>query len=109
MFANNATEASNVAPLIDHPTGPARAKNAFPAAIPPPPAARAPPPIQANCALVAAAPDKADIAVPVDAVPNVVATHIAALGAKLATATPHDNPAPALNADFLAALNSTTA
>lgn len=81
---------------MDHPTGPARAKNAFPAAIPPPPAARAPPPSQANCALVAAAPDNADIAVPVDAVPNVVAT-------------PHDNPAPTLNADFFAAFNSSTA
>ena len=43
---------------------------------------------------------------PVDAVPKVVATHIAAVGAMLATAAPAANPAPAPAADFRAASRS---
>ena len=55
-------EDSKVAPAMDQPTGPARASNALPAVIPPPPAARAPPPSQARAALVAAAPERVEIA-----------------------------------------------
>ncbi len=75
-------------PPIAQPTGPARARNALPAAIPPPPAASAPPPNQANAALVAAAPLNVDMAVPVEAIPNVVAIPIAAVGPRAATAIP---------------------
>lgn len=75
----------------------------------PPPAAAAPPPSHAKAALVAAAPDNVDIAVPVEAVPNVVATHIAALGAKLATAIPPATPAPTPAMDFFAASSSCVA
>ncbi len=75
-------------------------------AVPPPPAARAPPPSQARAAFVAAAPDRAEIAVPVDAAPKVVATHMAALGATLATAAPAANPAPPPAADRRAASRS---
>ena len=64
-----------------------------PAAMPPPPAESAPPPSHARAAFCATAPDSADMAVPVDAVPNVVATHIAALGASAATAAPVPIPA----------------
>ena len=109
LFANRAIDANNVAPPIVQPTGPAIAKNAVPDAIPPPPAAAAPPPSHAKAALVAAAPDSVDIAVPVEAVPNVVATHIAALGAKLATAIPPATPAPTPAMDFLAASSSCVA
>ena len=56
--------------------------------------AKAPPPSQAMAALDAAAPLKAEIAVPVEAVPKVVATHIAAVGAVLATKPPAVKPAP---------------
>ena len=49
------------------------ARISFPPAIPNPPAALAPPPNQANVALVFAAPERAAIAVPVDAVPNIIA------------------------------------
>ena len=49
-----------------------------PAAMPPPPAATAPPPNHAVAAFVAAAPDSVDMAVPVEAVPKVVAIPIAA-------------------------------
>ena len=75
------------------PTGPARARRAFPAAMPPPPAARAPPPSQARAALVAAAPDRAEMAVPVEAVPKVVATAMATDGPKAASPTPAVAPA----------------
>ena len=91
-----------VAPAIVQPTGPAIAKRACPAAIPPPPAAAAPPPNHARAALVAAAPDNVDIAAPVDAVPKVVATHIAAVGAMNATDAPAASPAPAPPAASLA-------
>ena len=60
-----------MAPPIPHPIGPAIARKALPAAIPPPPDDNAPPPNHANAAFVAAAPDSADIAVPVEAVPKV--------------------------------------
>ena len=80
-------------PAIVQPTGPASARKVLPAAIPPPPAANAPPPNQAKAALVAAAPLKAEIAVPVDATPNVVAIPIAAVGPRVTTATPAPTPA----------------
>ena len=78
-------DVNNVAPAILQPIGPVIARNACPAATTPPPADSAPPPIHARAALVAAAPDSDEIAVPVEAVPNVVAIHIAALGATEAT------------------------
>ena len=83
-------------PPIAHPIGPESAKSAVPAAVPPPPAANAPPPNHASAALVAAAPDKVEMAVPVEAVPNVVATAIAALGAKPATVVPAATPTAAV-------------
>ena len=102
-------DVSNVAPATVQPTGPANARNALPPAMPVPPAARAPPPSHASAALVAAAPDKVEIAAPVDAVPNVVATHIAAEGARLATAIPAVTPEAALAAELRAACNSFSA
>ena len=102
-------DVSKVAPAIPQPIGPARAKSALPAATPPPPAERAPPPSQARAALLAAAPERVEMAVPVEAVPNVVATHIAALGVKAATAAPPATPALALIADFVAASSSSLA
>ena len=60
----------------------------MPAVIPPPPAMRVPPPSHARAALVAAAPDRLAMAVPVDATPKVVATPIATVGPLVATATP---------------------
>src|SRR5699024_9618523 len=68
------------------------ANKAEPAAVPPPPAASAPPPNHANAALVAAAPLNVEIAVPVEAVPNVVAIAIAADGPNAATPTPAATP-----------------
>ena len=50
---------------------------------------------QASAALVAAAPDSALIAVPVDAVPNVIAIPMAADGPRAATPTPAATPPPA--------------
>lgn len=91
--------ATSDAPAMPHPIGPARARRAFPAAIPP---AATPPPNQASAAFVAAAPDKAEIAVPVEAVPNVVATHIAAVGPIAAIAPPAPTPAAAPTAPFFA-------
>ena len=91
--------ATSDAPAMPHPIGPARARRAFPAAIPP---AATPPPNQASAALVAAAPDRAEIAVPVEAVPNVVATHIAAVGPIAAIAPPAPTPAAAPTAPFFA-------
>lgn len=102
-------DVSNVAPAMVQPTGPARARRAFPAAIPPPPAATAPPPSQARAALSAAAPDSVEIATPVEAVPNVVAIHIATVGAIIATVAPAARPAPALPAAFLASFSSLSA
>lgn len=92
-FQINNPLATSDAAAIAHPIGPAKAKIASPAAIPPPPAAIAPPPSQAKAAFVAAAPLKDEIAVPVEATPNVVATPIAAVGPNATTATP--SPAPA--------------
>ena len=90
------TEPASITPAIVQPTGPASARRAPPALIPPQPAAKAPPPSHANAALVAAAPDKVEIAVPVDATPKVVAIPIAAVGPIVATATPRAlNVAPA--------------
>ena len=80
-------------PATAHPTGDINASKVPPVAMPPPPAAIAPPPSHARAALVAAAPDKAEIAVPVEAVPNVVATAIAAVGPNAATPTPAVTPA----------------
>ena len=94
FLAKRATDVRIVAPAIPHPIGPASARIAAPAAVPPPPAASAPPPNHAKAAFVAAAPDNAEIAVPVEAVPNVVAIHIATLGAKDATAAPPRTPEP---------------
>src|SRR5699024_11254697 len=91
---------AKLTPPIDHPIGPLKANNAEPAAVPPPPATKAPPPNHAKAALVAAAPLKADIAVPVEAVPNVVAIAIAADGPNAATPTPATTPPPALPAVF---------
>lgn len=88
-------------PAIPQPTGPAKAKKALPAAIPPPPAAIAPPPNQASAALVAAAPDNEAMAVPVDAVPNVVAIAIAAVGPNAATAPPTATPPTATPAPLI--------
>ena len=106
FLVNSAMDARRVAPATVQPMGPARASSAVPAAVPPPPAAMAPPPSQARAALVATAPERVEIAVPVDAVPKVVATHNAAVGAMLATAAPAVNPAPAPAADFRAASRS---
>ncbi|MFC5128344.1 hypothetical protein ACFPRL_36335 [Pseudoclavibacter helvolus] len=106
FFANSAMEVSSAAPATVQPIGPARARSAPPAAVPPPPAATAPPPSHAMAALLAAAPESVEIAVPVDAVPKVVATHIAAVGATLATAAPAVMPAPAPAADARAAWRS---
>ena len=106
FVANSTIDVRRVAPPIPHPIGPAIARKALPAAIPPPPDDNAPPPNHANAAFVAAAPDSADIAVPVEAVPKVVAIHIAALGAKLATAIPLVTPAPAPTKDFFTDCNS---
>ena len=75
-------------PAIAQPTGPARARKAFPAVMPPPPAASAPPPSHANAAFVAAAPLNEEMAVPVEATPKVVAIPIAAVGPSITTATP---------------------
>ena len=102
-------EVSNVAPATPHPMGPAIARKALPAAIAPPPAANAPPPSQAIAAFVAAAPDSVEIAAPVEAVPKVVAPHMAADGAMLATAMPAAPPAPALAAEFRAESSSSRA
>ena len=87
------------------PTGPASARRAFPAAMPPPPAARAPPPSHARAALVAAAPDRAEMAVPVDAVPKVVATAMATDGPKAASPTPAVAPAKPVPAELLPAFD----
>ena len=65
-----------------------------------------PPPSQASAAFVAAAPDNAEMAVPVEAVPKVVANHMAALGAAAAIAAPAPTPAIAPVAPFLALSNS---
>ena len=104
-FQNNNPLLIIAIPAIAHPIGPASASNALPAAIPPPPAAKAPPPNQANAALVAAAPLKAEIAVPVDATPNVVAIPIAAVGPRAATPTPKPTPPAALPTFILAAVS----
>ncbi|PHM11266.1 hypothetical protein CK516_03525 [Nostoc sp. 'Peltigera malacea cyanobiont' DB3992] len=64
--------------------------------MPVPPAVRAPPPNKAKAALVAAAPEREDIATPVDAVPKVVANAIAAVGPRKASPAPATNPAPAV-------------
>lgn len=50
-----------------------------------------------------------EIAVPVDAVPNVVAIHIAAKGTMLATAAPAARPPPTPIVDFRAASSSSFA
>ena len=92
-FQNIKPLANNATPAIAQPIGPASARKAFPAAIPPPPTASAPPPSHARAALVAAAPLNADIAVPVDATPKVVAIPIAAVGPRATTATPAPTPA----------------
>ena len=94
---------SVIAVPIAHPTGPARARKALPAAIPPPPTASAPPPSQAKAAFVAAAPLSAEIAVPVDATPNVVAIPIAVAGPSATTATPTPTPAAPAPTFFAAA------
>ena len=52
---------------------------------------------------MAAAPVREDIAVPVEAVPKVVATHMAAVGAMLATAAPPATPAATAAPDLTAA------
>ena len=109
FFVRIRIDDSNVAPAIVHPTGPAIARSAFPATIPPPPAVRAPPPSHASAAFVAAAPERVDIAAPVEAVPNVVATHMAAVGAIKATDAPAASPAPAPPAASLAAFSSISA
>ena len=109
LLANNTTEVSIEKPAMPQPIGPAKASKACPPAMPRPPLANVPPPSQARAALVAAAPDKAEIAVPVDAVPKVVATHIAAVGAKAVTAAPAATPAPAVPASFFAFDNSLSA
>ena len=106
LLVKRSIEVRRVAPAIVQPIGPAMARSAFPATIPPPPAERAPPPSHASAAFVAAAPDSAEIAVPVDAVPNVVATHIAAVGAMNATDAPAAIPAPAPPAASRAACSS---
>ena len=88
-------------PAMPQPMGPAKANNAWPPATPAPPALSAPPPSQASAAFVATAPDRLEIAVPVEAVPKVVATHIIAVGAMLATAAPPATPAAAPKPIFL--------
>ena len=95
--------ANKKTPAIDHPTGPAIARKAFPAAIPPPPATSDPPPSHANAALVAAAPLKVEMAVPVDATPKVVAIPIATVGPIVTTATPIPAPAAAAPVFFTVA------
>ena len=57
-------------------------------------------PNHASAALVAAAPLNVEIAVPVEAVPNVVAIAIAAEGPKAATPAPATTPLPAPPAVF---------
>ena len=87
--------------VIPQPIGPANARNAWPAAIPAPSAANPANvlPIHANAAFCATHPDNVLIAVPVEAVPNVVAILIKAVGA--IDATP--NPAAAPPAIFMPA------
>ncbi|WP_336789598.1 hypothetical protein [Gordonia malaquae] len=80
FFVNNAIDVKSVAPATVQPIGPASASSVVPAAVPPPPAEIAPPPSQASAAFDATAPDSEEMAVPVDAVPKVVAIHIAAEG-----------------------------
>lgn len=109
LRAKRIIEVRSVAPAMPQPMGPARASRALPPAVPAPPAATAPPPSHASAACDAAAPDRVEIAVPVDAVPNVVAIHIAADGAMLATAAPAAIPPPALIADCRAASSSSFA
>ena len=65
-----------------------------------------PHPAHASAALVAAAPDSAEIAVPVDATPNVVATAIATVGPTAATATPAPAPATPAAVPILTTLAS---
>ena len=103
LFQKNSPLAIRETAAIAHPTGPASARKASPAAIPPPPTASAPPPSQANAAFVAAAPLNAEIAVPVDATPKVVATPIATVGPIVTTATPILAPAAPAPAFFTAA------
>ena len=96
FFQNSNPVVISDAAAIAQPIGPAKAQIASPAAIPPPPAAIAPPPNHAKAAFVAAAPLKDEIAVPVDATPNVVAIPIAAVGPIVTTVTPRPAPtAPA--------------
>ena len=109
FFVKIRIDESRAAPAIVQPTGPAMASSADPPAIPPPPVAKAPPPSQARAALDAAAPDRVEMAAPVEAVPKVVATHIAAVGAMNATDAPAARPAPAPPAASLAAWISLSA
>jgi len=79
---NQPRETVTVPVAMVQPIGPDSPRTADPAAIPPPPAESAPPPIHASDALSIAAPEREDIAAPVEAVPKVLAAHMAALGAR---------------------------
>ncbi|OUS68704.1 hypothetical protein B1748_33155 [Paenibacillus sp. MY03] len=91
---------------MTQPTGPASARKVEPAVMPPPPATTAPPPSHANAAFVAAAPLNAEMAVPVEAVPKVMATAIAAVGPNAATPAPAATPAAPKPVDVFAVLSN---
>ena len=68
-----------------------------PAAVPPPPLATLPPPSHAKIALLAAAPDKVEIAVPVPQVPNAATNEVVAVPANAPPAMP---AVPAIKSRF---------
>ena len=72
----------------------------LPAATPPPPAEVAPPPSHANVALVAAAPEREEIAVPVLHVPNAATSEIVVVPAISPPAIPADPAIKSLLASF---------
>ena len=83
----------NMTPPTNKPTpNVAAPKIVVPKAIPPPPAASEPPPRAARVALVAAAPLKAEIAVPVEAVPRAMTAAVVAPDAANPPAVPKAAP-----------------
>ena len=83
----------NIIPPISSPTPKvAPPKTAVPNATPPPPAANDPPPKAASVAFVAAAPPSAEIAVPVEAVPNATTAAVVPPAAAKPPAVPRAAP-----------------
>ena len=80
-------------PLISKPIGPKNLSIVCPAIAPAPPGAKLPPASHDNAAFVAAALANAAIAVPVEAVPNVIATAIIVSCPINAIAAPPNVPA----------------